>query len=617
MNGIFQAKTTLLLAISAAILLWLSQPPLEIWPLAFVAITPLLWLIDHWPDGRPANKPQSTDGTSRENNLGNPESSVQSTSRVAGRKYPRPYTAIWLAGCVFWLVSLQGLRHANPLLYGGWIALGAYLGIYLPLFVATTRQLRLLRFGETKLPLIVAASVCWVGLECVRNYLLTGISAAMLGHALADTPLMIQIADIFGTYGVSFVVVAGNVAIYQFVMWVHYRKDGTETVVSIVSAGCLLGITVWYGRECLNVPLSGTGIRVALIQCDEQTEYLQTEEREQEIFTAYVMQSLDTAVSSGVHLDAVVWPESMLTGSVPWMIMSPDAVIPPEAEATPEQVAAIVSDNRRYVVDRAIDVQQAIAIRTGQLDRPHLIGGSGVIHYGPETEVFSGLLDVSPGGEMADWYGKTHLVMLGEYIPLVSVIPFVKDLMPRGMGIEPGPGPKTWRVGDATLAPSICIETAVERVTIDQFRARLNGDATVNGNSAGLDDQPGLGAGTKDAAQPDGLPDVVVTVTNDAWFDGTSVVSHHLRCAQLVAVGCRRPVLSAANGGPTAWIDSSGRIVERLDFRSNGAIIATPKRDTRTSLYVRIGDWPARSCGLVALIAFLQSVRGARRKRRA
>ena len=112
------------------------------------------------------------------------------------------------------------------------------------------------------------------------------------------------------------------------------------------------------------------------------------------------------------------------------------------------------------------------------------------------------------------------------------------------------------------------------------------------------------------------MPDVIVTVTNDGWFDDSSVIEHHLRCAQLVAVGCRRPILSAANNGPTAWIDSSGRVVDRLSTGSNGAIIATPIRDERTSLYVRMGDWPAKVLALVSLIALTSAVLDMRRTRR-
>ena len=103
------------------------------------------------------------------------------------------------------------------------------------------------------------------------------------------------------------------------------------------------------------------------------------------------------------------------------------------------------------------------------------------------------------------WYGKTHLVMFGEYIPLASYIPGLREYIRSiGMGLTQGPGAQRLMVKDTAVSPSICIETAVERVTVNQLREL---------RAAG------------------GMPDVLVTVTNDGWFDDSSVIDHHLRCA--------------------------------------------------------------------------------------
>ena len=164
--------------------------------------------------------------------------------------------------------------------------------------------------------------------------------------------------------------------------------------------------------------------------------------------------------------------------------------------------------------------------------------------------------------------------MFGEYIPILPWIPGLNALVPPGMGLNIGSGPRRMTVGNTIVAPNICVETAVERVCVNQMR---------------------------DMKSDGPLPDVLVTVTNDGWFDDSSVLDHHLRCAQLVAVGCRRPILSSANNGPTAWIDSSGQIVDRLGTGENGAVIAKPIRDPRTSLYIRISDWPATICAVLCI----------------
>ena len=51
-------------------------------------------------------------------------------------------------------------------------------------------------------------------MECIRNYMLTGVSAAMLGHTMADVPVMTQIADLGGSYAVSFVVAIVNAMLF-------------------------------------------------------------------------------------------------------------------------------------------------------------------------------------------------------------------------------------------------------------------------------------------------------------------------------------------------------------------------------------------------------------------
>jgi apolipoprotein N-acyltransferase len=141
------------------------------------------------------------------------------------------------------------------------------------------------------------------------------------------------------------------------------------------------------------------------------------------------------------------------------------------------------------------------------------------------------------------------------------------------------------KVGTALVSPNICIETAVERVTVDQLRTLRR-----SGSPA----------------------DVVVTVTNDGWFDRSSVIDHHRRSAQLVAVGIRRPILSAANNGPTVWIDSRGQTVQSIPTGASGVIMARPQRDARSSLYLQVGDWPARFCAIASLVA----IAGAWKRRR-
>ena len=148
------------------VLLWAAFPPLNLPWLAWLAPLPWLWL-----------------------------------ARLPALPGRRPYL-VALAGRLRALgLMLQGIRLAHPALYGGWIALSAYLGVYLPVFVGLTR----VAVHRLKLSLVVAAPVVWVGLELLRGHLVTGFSNGLLAHTQAEIPLLIQIADLAGGYTLSFV----------------------------------------------------------------------------------------------------------------------------------------------------------------------------------------------------------------------------------------------------------------------------------------------------------------------------------------------------------------------------------------------------------------------------
>ena len=538
----------------AVLFLWLAQPPLGLFIVACFALVPLLWIIEG-----------------------------------SGDLKPRDYFVIWCAGLAYWLLSLQGLRHAHPAMYACWIALSAYLACYLALFVLIVRRLTV-----HGLPLWVSAPFVWVGLECIRNYLLTGISAAMLGHTLANVPVMIQIADLAGTYGISFVLVSINVAIV--LLGRVYRREETYVTVRIPLGvtGALVGATIAYGVFRLNqAPDESEGNRLAtfaLIQRDEPVTYEQDVDREVEIAERYAQQTVSAAQqakAANQTIDAVAWPESMFTSGVPWYFAEDNLRIPSTIPLSEPEFHAMIAQGQEEFLRRAFMVQEAVRVTGESESQPHLILGTAVFRYAERPYIYSGVAHVQPSekaGErfkrpvMAQWYAKTHRVLFGEYVPLASLFRRVGIMLPH---VDAGPGPRLMMIGDTGVAPNICIETAVERVTLNHL-------ATLR--------------------QRNEKADVVVTVTNDGWFDDSSVLEHHLRCTQLVAVGARRPILSAANNGPTAWIDSCGRIVRRIPSGTNGSIIASPRRDERSSLYLRIGDWPARLAALLCVLAMMELV---------
>ena len=534
-SNILRRPRIILPSLSCIALLWLAQPPLQWWWLGFVSLVPLIYLISLQP-----------------------------------RFNKRDYLKLWIALSIYWLVSLQGLRHAHPLMHGPWLALGGYLAIYQVLFVACSRYLY-----HRGLGLLVIVPLSWVAQEYVRNYLLTGVSVLMLGHVLLEVPVLVQIADLFGTYGVSAFMVLVNLCVWQTIQFsrrqIARRQYGlTVGITAIISIAVLL-----YGTYRINQQPGEPMARFALIQRNEEVEYVLDPQRQIEIFQNYAATSVTAARSTPQVIDAYIWPESMYGATNPLVIQRSNAIVPPQFPGNETEFENGIRNQRLAFTERTGFLQSALRREQPEsVEAPELIVGCGVIEYGKQINVYSAVVNVNGDHQVETWYGKTHLVMFGEYIPILPSIPGLSALVPDGMGLRPGDGGKLMKVGNTLVAPSVCIETAVERVAINQMSA-FNAEGTT--------------------------PDVMVTVTNDGWFDDTSVIDHHLRCAQMVAIACRRPILSAANNGPTAWINSRGEIVARLDTGQTGFLIATPNKDERISLVVRIGDWPAAACVIVCL----------------
>lgn len=533
-----------LYAAAGSLLVWLAQPPLAWSLLAWVALVP-------W-------------------------------SLLAARNEPlrrRGYLWVWAAGSLFWLTTLQGVRLAHPALYPGWIVLGIYMGAYPPVFVGLTRVVHHL----WKLPLVWSVPAVWTGLELIRSYAFTGFSISLLGHSQADVAPMMQIADTFGTYGVSFVLaaVAGAVATVIVAATKNAATKGSSktaastaalnVAVAIGLATGLVAATLGYGywrlgqaaRLANQPPL----IDALLIQRNEPLVYSMDAEREAAVFNDYVSSTL-AAIRKYPEADVVVWPESMFTGGLPLRVLGDSWAVPEGMEMSPAEFEEAIHDQAAMFRSRATEIQQMAALAASRNDPPELVVGSSIHRYGETPQSFGGAVHIDADHEVAAWYGKMHLVMFGEYIPFGSWLPWLYEIGPLRQGATPGDGPVQMQVAGATVAPSVCFETMVEQVT---------------GNSL------------RHMASRGEEPDLIINITNDAWFHGSSILDHHRRCSQSIAVANRRPLLMAANQGPTVWIDGSGRRIESLPFEVDRPLLARPTADGRWSVYGQLGDklvWP-------------------------
>jgi apolipoprotein N-acyltransferase len=551
-------RSTLAIALVGSLLLWSALPPLACGWLAWVAPVPWLLLIR--------------------------------VEKLPGRY---PFWALYVAGLSFWLAAVHWLRLPHPLVHFGWLALSLYLAIYLPLFVGLSR-VAVHRLG---IPLWFAAPVVWTGLELARAHVMTGFLMASLAHTQIHRTRLIQISDLVGEYGVGFLVmlVAACLADGLRIAKCGLRAGAANPQSAIrfansfvfawLPAAVALAAALAYGHwrwSVLQPATDNPTVRIALIQGNSLADWKRDETKQRQIMDAYValsQRAIGQARAGGDRrpLDLVVWPETMFR--TPLMSFDSAYQLPRDARQTKEEMAGYAPrDLARLAAICGVPVLVGI-------DRLNFEGEG---YKAPDTDpraapakqpqdvvaaprAYNSAVLVDRQGQIVGTYDKVHLVMFGEYVPFSRWLPFLKGMSSLTGSVDAGEGPAALCSEGICYAPSICYETVIPHVIRRQVVALVA------------------------SGRP---PDVLVNVTNDAWYWGSSELDMHLACGVFRSVETRRPLVIAANGGISAWIDHAGRIRAQSPRMAEAVIIADVElfRDAGLTLYMRAGDWFAGAC---------------------
>jgi apolipoprotein N-acyltransferase len=528
-------------------LLWAAFTPLDAGPLAWIALIPLFSLV-----------------------------------RLA-RPVQRMYAAAFAGGLLFWLPALQWMRLGHPAMYAAWGALSLYLALYFPLFVALAR-VAVWRFN---VPLTLAAPVVWVGLEMLRGYLMTGFSWYYLAHTQYRWVELIQISDLLGAYGVSFLValVAGCAAeLLPVSILARLRllpASASAAGIRIVShpgrivrvGGCLavFALALGYGYVRRGGNEFKPGPRVALIQGNftskvkhDPEDFPKIQRRHEHL----------TVLAQRDQPDLIIWPETMFR----WPLLETPLDVSDERlqERYPENELPI----KRI---RELGVRKKLAA-LGQTTGAALVIGLETLAIDLErVRTYNSAVLVRPDGTLAGRYDKLHRVVFGEYIPFVETFPWLRSLTPVGAQIDAGAGCAVLEHNGFRFSPIICFED-----TVPQLVRRI-----VN---------------TTSEATPAGprRVDFLVNLTNDGWFHGSSELEQHLITAAFRCVECRTPMVRAVNTGISAFIDGDGVVRRKAVGLKNGepkldeaVVVDNVPLDSRKSLYLAGGDWFPGACLVV------------------
>jgi len=503
----------LLLAVLSAFAGFAAFPPFDVSLMAWVSLVPLLYVIER-----------------------------------SGAKEAFWYS--YLAGVVFFGGVLYWLTIVSV---PGFIILVVVLGAFYALFGSAVKMIFRNSMNFLAIPLV------WVVLEYIRANLFSGFPWALLGHSQYRNLNIIQVADITGAYGVSFIVAAFNVGCYAWV-------SGSKRKVLYVMASLLMIIcSTSYGIYRLQNTVPGESVKISVVQGN-------------------ISQDLKWEAVSAGH---IIEKYSDLTMRA--AMEDPDIIIWPET-AYP------------YLTDESSIRSAEMAEISAKAGIPIL---AGVVYDEGGSYYNSAALFGKDAGEVRI-YRKIHLVPFGEYVPFGRLLAPLRKYIDKPIGdfipgekyqLFPVRSERTMEDPGAAiirrtvfhkLGVMICFEDVFPYVARNFVRK---------------------GAG------------ILVNITNDAWFGDTAASRQHLQSSVFRAIENRVPVVRAANTGISCFLDHTGKMISQVSYQGREIFVegydtAEIKTTPAKSYYAVYGDIFVYFSGFCLILMLVsERIAQARKKR--
>jgi apolipoprotein N-acyltransferase len=451
---------------------------------------------------------------------------------------------LWWLGAAF-LVEADKFAWAIPL---GVLGLPAVLAVF-PAVGFVVAQL-VWRPGASRL---LALGGALSALEFARGNLFTGFPWNSYGQALAENPWLAQSASVFGLYGLTLAAVMLG-ALPAIVITLKAPKTGWVLSVTGAFGLAVLLAFGWWRIPSAPSPLVA-GVKLRIMQPNLPQDDKFRPEKAREILDRYLTLS-DKATSPRTlglqDVTHLIWPESafpFLLGRTPQVLSRITGTLPP-----------------------------GVTLITGA-------ARAGVALPGEESPpIFNAIQVITREGGIVASYDKHHLVPFGEYLPSA----FATVLQSLGLtafvaipgGFSASPARAALAVpGLPPVAASICYEAIFPAEVLPHLAGR---------------------EGRR--------PQLLLNVTNDAWFGQTPGPHQHASQARLRAIEEGMPMIRAANNGVSSVIDAYGRSIGSLPLGSDGVLDTGLPRAIGLTTFSRVGNLFAMALVLtcLALAGFLR-----------
>ncbi len=324
---------------------------------------------------------------------------------------------VYFLGTIYWtgtVVSTFG-GLAAPV-----AALAAVLlALYMALFPAIAALMTSRLVNRSGAPALLVAPAAWVATEFFRGYLFGGFPWVPLGNSQVTVLPVVQLASVFGVYGLSALVSFVSAALAYALL-----TTGRQRIAAVGAIVVVLGAVAGWGTWRIadgSLTREGTPLRVGLVQGNIPQDQKWKSGEARRIFTTYIAMTRDV-VKRGAEL--VMWPES----STPFMFEEDEGG------------------------------ESALRALARELRVPMLFGSDQVDRSRSPLRLYNAAFMVTPDGDTAAVYRKIHLVPFGEFIPFKGVASFVSPLVDSLGEFAPGDAMVMLPVGSHLISTAICYE---------------------------------------------------------------------------------------------------------------------------------------------------------------
>ncbi len=475
--------------------------------------------------------------------------SLQGMDRAAAFRSGLLFGLVYFLGTQYWIY--HSINHYGGLLLPVSLAVVLLLCLYEALYTAFFGLLTAEALRRTDLPLTITAAPLWVSLEYVRGYLFTGFPWSLLGYTQHNAVPLIQISDLTGVYGVSLLVILVNTALSDLVLLKRRRAERplhppAKAILSAAAVVLVMAAALLYGFRRLDATPAakdeGRRVRVSIVQGNIDQSVKWDPGRQRSILQTYKRL---TRASLRDDPDMIVWPETALP-----FYYGTDRTLTEEVNGFVREIG--------------------VPLLTGTVLIKGENHGAGT---GPRYTLSNSAVLIGGDGKLSYVYDKIHLVPFGEYVPLKKLLFFV-DRLVEGIGdYQAGRDYVKADTSWGRFSTVICYEIIFPGLV----RRFFTGDG-----------------------------DLIVNITNDAWFGRTSGPYQHFGISVFRAVENRKPLVRAANTGISGFIDASGRVLASTRLFEEGYLTAdiVMNRGSDPSFYSVHGDLFSYSVMVLTVLVF-------------